>query len=203
MREGYKDGKISFILIAMLLTTIGAILIFANERADVIGITAGITLMLFGALYFLVALIDTQRGFIFIMRTIIASLFFACGLLLIIFNKDAVFILIDIISFSLIVDGAFKIKRAVASQKLSVRLWWVLLIPSVISLVGAILLLQLPLPDGLSLIFLGSVAIIEAVANAISLPMSIISEQKAEAEIYYEVVRKDLMKTAKSRKKDD
>lgn len=194
MREGHKDGKLTFIYVAALLTLLGGILLFENRSPEIIGFSVGTLLILFGVLYAVIAFIDTARGFLFVVRIIITALFVVCGIILAIFNDALLGVLASVISLALIIDGSFKIKRAVNARRLSLEAWWVLLIPAVIAIGVGFVTLRFTLSSDVLFIILGIASIVEGAANAIALPIAISCERRAEAEIYYGVYRKDLAK---------
>lgn len=180
--------KWGYIIIGLLLCTIGACFIAFNNSLSLLAITVGIALSAFGVVYGVLTIAHHSRGFLFAVKIIFAVICIVSGIITAIFNKDSVDILISVFCLLLIIDGSFKLNTASMSKRFSVGGWWIMMIVATLVIASSFFLLKFT-PEKIqrSSTVLGITIIADAVANFSSTVWVTKYENAEKAEFYHEV----------------
>ena len=190
MLEKLKNISWEYVVTGSMLAIIGLCFLFFSGSLLALSITVSVIIALFGLALGTLSILGSKRDFYFAIRIALASLCFAGGIVSAIFNKSSVEVLICVVCFVLIVDASFKLVTSIASQRLSVYGWWILMAVSSIVIISAFLLTKLtPENMGSASIWLGITSIVDA-ASSFAAPLW---ESKCKvarkARLYYEVYR--------------
>ena len=140
-----------------------------NQTLEITAIVMGVIMMLFAIVFFVLTLADKRRGVKFAFKVSFCVVALVCGAVTAIFRTGAVDILISLIALFLIVDGSFKLQTTVNSKRYRLALWWLILVPTVLTILGGFIAMRFfsTASEETSFI-LGFSAIIDAVANLLS-----------------------------------
>lgn len=156
-------------ILAIILAAVGICLIALNNSLTALAITIGTILTVAGIILAIVAIANKNRGVSFAFKVIFAAVCIVCGVFTLIFNKNAVEIIISIFSLLIIIDSSFKLQTSAMSKRYGVVLWWVILALSVLTITGSFILLKFPFKSQeIASVWLGVIFIIEAVSNLLS-----------------------------------
>ncbi len=165
-----KIKYFGYAIIALLLLAIGILFIAFNQSLKWLTVSIGIILAVFGTVFGIVTIAKRDRGFPFVMKIVLAVIALACGVVTAILNEKAAEIVAALFSLLLIVDGSFKLNTSAMSKRYDVRLWWLMLIPAVLLIVGGFCLIKfVPETAGAMSVMLGILLIIDAIINFASL----------------------------------
>lgn len=180
--------KWGYIIVGLLLCTIGVCFIAFNNSLALLAITVGIALSSFGVVYGVLTIAHRTRGFVFAVKIIFAVICIVSGIITTIFNKDSVDILISVFCLLLIIDGSFKLNTASMSKRFSVGGWWIMMIVAVLVIASSFFLLKFT-PENIQLAstVLGITIIADAVANFSSTVWVTKYENAEKTEFYHEV----------------
>lgn len=198
MAKTNKNSKLGSLIIAAALLILGITFIIFKDSLKVLGVAVGIIVTLYGAFLGVSAVASKKRGFDFALKIAIGALLVIAGVTVAILNERAIGIFVTVVSLLLIVDASFKLNGAVMCKRFSVNAWWALVIPSLLVIAGAFFIIKYPpsAANVVSIIF-GITLIVSAIGGILSIPFGAALERKREAEIYYNVYRKDMESTKK------
>lgn len=186
MTEKTKFSKLGYYVIALMLFAMGLVFIICNNLLAALGIAIGIMLALFGAVYAVIAISSHERGVMFAVKIAFAAICFICGALTAIFHNGAVEIIAAIFSLLLIVDGSFKLNSAAECKRYFVELWWILLIPALLTIAGSFWMIKYPPENPQTInIIIGIIFIIDALGNVMTAPLQARCEKIRDSGIQF------------------
>ena len=181
-----KNSKIGYLLIFILLLTIGILLLALQNTLTGLAIAIGSVLALFGIVFTVFTLARRERDFSFATHMFFSVICIIGGVVVIIARESAVNIIISLSSLFLIVDASFKLNTTAMSKRYAVPLWWIILVISVATIFGGYFLLEKELDVSDASIILGAVFIADAVANLLSAMFISAYEHRQQKEAYLE-----------------
>ena len=187
MLEKLKNIKWGYLLIGILLLTIGISFISFNKAVIALTITIGVILTLSAAALALLAISSQDRGFAFAIKVAFAVICLVGGITTMAANKSAADVLIWIFSLILIIDASFKFNTAAMAKRYSVFGWWIMMIVSVIVIAASFYLIKFtPKDPSVSTVVLGITLIVSSLLSFFSIYFVSEYEEKEKAEYYYE-----------------
>ena len=169
MFKKLKDFGWGYILLGAVLIAVGICFISFNTAFNVLAISLGIILAVFGILFGVVTLTGGRRDLVFALRIILAVACMICGTVTAIVREPAISVITDIFCLLLIVDGSFKLQTAITSRKYRVFGWWLMLSLSVAVIVSAFILAKLT--DGnvsTSSVVIGIIIAVDGASNLLT-----------------------------------
>ena len=191
MFKSIKNIKWGYVILAILLGAVGACFIMFDDSIKILTIAIGIIATTFGVILGVFSIASKNRGPEFAVRIVIAVVCLASGIVTMVFNGEAVNLIISILCLLLIVDGSFKLNISIISKRHSVSAWWIITVISIAVIVCAFALARYTYKFTNPTFCLGAVILIDAIANLLSAIWVARCESAAKAELYYEV-HKDL-----------
>ena len=164
-KKGFKWG---YLAIGLCLILVGISFIAFSYALTALAIAIGISLTLYGIIYGVTILSDTDRSMKFALRIIIAGVALVGGVVTLILRESAVGIITDIIALLLIVDGSFKLKCAIDVKRIGGIYWWIMLSLSVVTIVPSFAvskMLGVSPDEPILSIIIGIIIIVDGVAN--------------------------------------
>ncbi len=187
MLKNIKKFMWGYPVLAIILAAVGVCLIALNNALMALAITIGAILSVTGIVLVIVAIANTNRGVPFAFKVVFSAICIVCGIITMVFNKNSVEIIISIFSLLLIVDASFKLHTAAMSKRYGVVLWWIILALSVLTIIGAYILIQFTFKEQeTSSIWLGVVFLIDAISNLLSAFYVSAYEKRHYYEAYYD-----------------
>ena len=169
MLKTLKKWSIGYVILGIMLITVGVCFISFNNSLKVLSITIGVLLAIFATVYGVITIANTSRGVSFAFKITFASIALICGVVTAIFNEKTIEIIVALISLLLIIDGSFKLNTAAISKRVNVRSWWIFLVLAALTIVGAFAVLKYtPERTVTSSVILGIVLIIDGASNILS-----------------------------------
>ena len=203
MLKKLKNFMWGYPIIALILAAVGICLVALKDALVALAITIGAILCATGIVLAIIAIAKKDRGATFGFKVAFAAICIICGIVTMVFNKNAVSIIIDIFSLLLIVDASFKLQTSAMSKRYGVVLWWIILVLSVLTIIGGFLLIKLTFdePTKASLL-IGIVFLIDAVSNLLSAFYVSAYEKRQYNEAYIEA-KADIEESAASQKQSE
>lgn len=190
-----KDVKFGwgYIAIGVLLSLVGICFISFNNALNILAISIGVLLAVFGIFFGAVTLSKTDRSVSFALKIVLSIMCIICGTVTAILQDGAVMIMANIFCLLLIVDGAFKLQTAILSKRYRVASWWIMLVTSVVIILSAFLLAKLsPENTATFTVLSGIIILVDGAANLFSAFYITKYETQMEIEAYREYgVRSD------------
>ena len=184
-----KDVKFGwgYIAIGVLLSLIGICFISFNNALNILAISIGALLAVFGIFFGAVTLSQTDRSVNFALRIVLSIICIICGTVTAILQDGSVMIIANIFCLLLIVDGAFKLQTAILSKRYRVASWWIMLVASAIIILSAFLLAKLsPENTATFTVLSGIIILVDGAANLFSAFYISKYETQMEIEAYRE-----------------
>ena len=173
MKEKLKNFAWGYVILFAILAAIGVLCICFHDTLPYVALGIGAIITLYGIIYGVLALANKERGPKFAFRVTIAVCSIVAGVITMVFCKKAIDILTALMGLFLIVDGSFKLQSAAISKRYKSVGWWLLLVPSLASIIGGFLVTRFE-SDGTDnsvstiSIMLGIVLIVDALSNLFS-----------------------------------
>ena len=187
MLKEFKKFMWGYPIIALILAAAGICLIALNNALMALAITIGAILTVTGIVLGILAIAKKDRGASFGFKVAFAAICIVCGIITMVFNKNAVEIIIAIFSLLLIVDASFKLHTSAMSKRYGVVLWWVILALSVLTIIGAFILIKFtPNNQENASILLGIAFLIDAISNLLSAFYVSACEKRQYYEAYHD-----------------
>jgi uncharacterized membrane protein HdeD (DUF308 family) len=172
MLEKIKKFGWGYILLFLLLLAVGVCLIAFNNTLEIVAVVCGVIMILFGIIYFVLTLAAKSRGVKYALKITVCAVALICGVVTAIFRNGAIEIIVSLLALFLIIDGAFKLQTTALSKRYSLAIWWLILIPACLTIIGGFVAMRISpsVSDNLPLIsiLLGISAIIDGAANLLS-----------------------------------
>jgi len=158
-----------YVFLGVLLSAVGICFISFSNAIDILAISIGIVLALFGIVFAVSVLARFERNVLFALKIILAIFCITGGIVTAIVRETTVEVISQIFCLLLIIDGSFKLQTSILSKRYKVIGWWAMLIFSILIIVSSFLLSKLaPTEDGLNTVFLGIIFVIDGIANLFS-----------------------------------
>lgn len=182
--EKSKNIGWGYVVLGILLAVIGICFISFNNALNVMAITIGIILAVFGIVFGVITLSNRSRSIVFALKIILSVMCIVCGVVTAVVQDGAVKIIADIFCLLLIVDGSFKTQTSILSKRYNVFGWWLMLVLAVAITVSAFLLAKLS-PDNTATltVLTGIIIFLDGVSNFISVFFHYGNERAYEEEI--------------------
>lgn len=173
MLEKLKNFRWGYLFIAALIAAIGVCFIVWHDTIMYLAIAIGVITIVFGIIYFVINISSKDRGALFAIRTVISICCIISGVMTAIFNEGSIPILVSLISLFLIIDGSFKLNTTAMSRRYHLLLWWFILVPAILVIIGAFFALRMS--DTIDLdniktpsILIGITMLVDALSNILS-----------------------------------
>lgn len=172
MLEKLKKFGWGYVLLFALLVAVGICLIAFNNTLEIVALIMGIIMIIFGIVLFVLTLADARRGVKFALKITLSAVALVCGVVTAIFRSGAVEILVSLIALFLIIDGSFKLQTTSLSKRYNLAIWWLILIPAVLTILGGFIAMRISpsVSDKLPTIsvILGITSIVDGIGNLLS-----------------------------------
>lgn len=166
MLSRLREFPFGYILIAVTVGAIGGCFIAFQSAFQILAISIGIILALYGILFGVAALVKPRRGVGFALKLGVSVICIVCGIVTAVMQDGAVMLIKDIFCLLLIVDGAFKLQTAIGALHRRLHIAWGLVAVSLLTIVPAFLLSKFVVGDeGVTAMLLGIVMIVAAIGN--------------------------------------
>ena len=187
MLKDLKKFMWGYPVLAIILAAVGVCLIALTNALTALAITIGAILTVTGIVLAIVAIANQGRGVPFAFKVVFGAICIVCGIITMVFNKNSVEIIISLFSLLLIIDASFKLHTSAMSKRYGVVLWWIILALSVLTIIGAYILIQFPFKEQeTSSIWLGVVFLIDSISNLLSAFYVSAYERRHYYEAYYD-----------------
>ncbi len=173
MKEKLKNFRWGYIILFAILVAIGVLSFIFHDMLVYVVLAIGIIMALYGIGYGIFTIASKNRGPVFAFRIAITVSSIVAGVITMIFCKSAIEILTSILGLFLIIDGAFKFQTTAMSKRYRSAIWWVLLVPAVLTIIGGFFIIKIS-PDGSDSnlkfisVLLGITTIIDGISNLLS-----------------------------------
>ncbi len=199
MLEKIKKFGWGYVLLFIMLLAVGVCLLSFNNTLEIVAIVMGVIMMLFGIVFFILTLANKHRGVNFAFRITFSIIALVCGAVTAISKSDAIEILVSFIALFLIMDGSFKLQTTATSKRYKLALWWLILIPAVLTIIGGFIAMRISPASNDVPIILGITVIIDAIANL----LSAFYIAKYESVMKNDIIDEYLIKTKQNDEKDN
>ena len=185
MKEKLKNFRWGYVILFAILVAIGVLSFIFHDMLVYIVLSMGIIMTLFGIGYGIYTLARKDRGPRFAFGIVITVCSIVAGVLTMIFCKSGIEVLTSILGLFFIIDGSFKLQTTAMSKRYRSAIWWVLLVPAVITIIGGFLTIKYS-PEGngdnftLIAVLLGITSIIDGISNLLS---AFFTERNDKAEV--------------------
>ncbi len=164
-----KTKYYGYLLLGALLLSVGILFMIFSNSLFITAISIGIILSVFGIVLGVIEIARKDRDIRFVLKIILAVICICCGIITAIFNEGSAQILASIFALLLIVDGSFKLNTAAMSKRYDLRIWWLMMIPSVLLIVSGFAIIKfVPDHSPAICIILGALMVIDSVLNILS-----------------------------------
>lgn len=152
--KAIKSFRWGYLLISIILCLVGACFIVYPTQSMTIGsYTIGGASILVGIVLVVKVLANRKRSFTFAISVICAVLTVTCGVVALIIPEEVFKLYPMFIGLFIIIDGSFKFQTVINAKRYKLKMWWFLLIFSVITIVGGFLLIRFSGSDINSILF--------------------------------------------------
>lgn len=167
--QTHGGSKIGYILVSILLLTMGTCLISLRETLDVLAKIIGCVLILFAIALFIIALAKRERGASFAFYVFFSIICIIAGVTVLLVRDKTIEVIVSLSSLFLIMDASFKLNTTAMSKRFSVPLWWIILAFSVSVIALSFFLIKFPFEEiETTSLFLGIAFVIESLSNLFS-----------------------------------
>lgn len=152
--KSIKSFRWGYLLISIILCVVGACFIAYPTQSMTIGsYTIGGASILVGLILVVKVLANRKRSFSFAMSVICAVLTVTCGVVALIIPEQVFKLYPMFIGLFIIIDGSFKFQTVINAKRYKLKMWWFLLIFSIISITGGFMLVRLSGTDINNILF--------------------------------------------------
>ena len=152
--KSIKSFRWGYLLISLVLCAVGVCFIVYPTQSMTIGsYTIGGASMLVGIILVVKVLANRKRSFSFAISVICAVLTVTCGVVALIIPEEVFKLYPMFIGLFIIIDGSFKFQTVINAKRYKLKMWWFLLIFSVISITGGFMLVRLSGTDINNILF--------------------------------------------------
>ena len=103
--------------------------------------------LVFGIVQIIALLANRQRGVPFAFAVVFASLTVICGAVGLAIPDQVAKVYPMFIGLLIIIDGSFKLQTVISAKRYKLKMWWFLLIISVLTIVGGFFVVRTQLTD--------------------------------------------------------
>ena len=169
MLKKIKDFGWGYLLLGVVLAAVGICFIAFGDTFNILAVSIGIILAVFGILFGVVTLTGLRRGVLFALKIALAVICLVCGTVTAIVREPAISVITDVFCLLLIVDGSFKLQTSITSRRFRVFGWWLMLSLSVAVIVSAFILAKLS-GDNTSAtsVIIGIIITVDGIANVLT-----------------------------------
>ena len=188
MLEKLKSVRWGYVLLGVLIIAIGVLFLCFNNSLTVLSLTMGIIMTLYGIVYGVFALARRERSVGFAMKIVISVISIACGVVTMVFHKEAAFVIANIFCLLLIVDGSFKLQTSILSKRHNLIFWWIMLAMSLLIIIPAFLVTKYASasPETLA-IWVGLIMLVDGLSNILSTIFTAINDKREKEYIASEL----------------
>ncbi len=165
-----RAAKIGYIVMSVLLCLFGVFLIWNPDLSiEVIGMAAGICLILFGIVKLVGYFSKDLFRLAFQYDLAFGLLMIALGAIVLIKPDNLMTFLSIALGIAILSDGLFKIQISMDSRRFGIRLWWLILMLAVLTGVFGLVLVFRPTKSSLLLVTLFGISLLaEGILNLIT-----------------------------------
>ena len=193
MIQKLKEFKWGYILLAMLFTLVGVLFIAFQGALTYLAVALGIILLIFGIVYAVLTISNTDRGVNFFFKIVFAVTAIICAIIVLVMRASAVDTISSVMALLLIIDASFKLHTAAMSKRYALFGWWFMIIVSTLTVIGGFTTIKYIRPDDPALpIVLGLTLIIDAVGNFFSAFFVSGYEKRLSESIYYNTINEQI-----------
>ena len=128
-----------YLLLGLLAGCIGVCFLILNNVYTYLAITMGVVMIIFSLVPFAQALSDKKRGVVFVIKIIGTICGIVAGIVTLIVQKDAIYVIANVLYLVMIIDSAYKVGAAIRSHKFYLMRFWVIAVLGSIILISAFL----------------------------------------------------------------
>lgn len=146
-----KKFRWGYLLISFILCGVGlCFIIYPNDSIKIGSYIIAGAAMLVGIILAIKVLADRKRDFSFATSLFSAVLTVACGVVALIIPNEIFKLYPMLIGLFIILDGSFKLQTVINAKRYQIKLWWLLLLFAVISIIGGFFVIRLRVDIDLS-----------------------------------------------------
>lgn len=139
-----KKFRWGYLLISFVLCAVGlCFIIYPNDSIKIGSYIIAGAAMLVGVILAVKVLADRKRDFSFATSIFSAVLTVACGVVALIIPNEIFKLYPMLIGLFIILDGSFKIQTVINAKRYQIKLWWLLLVFAIISIIGGFFVIRL------------------------------------------------------------
>jgi len=152
--KSIKSFRWGYLLISVILCVVGAcFIVYPTQSMNIGSYTIGGASILVGLVLVVKVLANRKRSFSFAVSVICAVLTVTCGVVALIIPEEVFKLYPMFIGLFIIIDGSFKFQTVINAKRYKLKMWWFLLIFSVISITGGFMLVRLSGTDINNILF--------------------------------------------------
>ena len=139
-----KKFRWGYLLISLILCIVGlCFIIYPNDSIKIGSYIIAGAAMLVGIVLAIKVLAERKRDFNFATSIFSAALTVACGVVALIIPNEIFKLYPMLIGLFVILDGSFKLQTVINAKRYKIKLWWLLLLFAVISIIGGFFVIRL------------------------------------------------------------
>ena len=143
-----KNFRWGYLLISIILCCVGiCFIIFPIESLRTVSYVIAGSALFFGTVQIIALLANRQRGVPFAFTVIFSVLTVICGAVGLAIPDQVSKIYPMFIGLLMIIDGSFKLQTVINAKRYKLKMWWFLLIISVLTIVGGFIVVRTQLTD--------------------------------------------------------
>ena len=143
-----KNFRWGYLFVSIILCAVGVCFaIFPIESLRTVSYVIAGAALVFGIVQIIALLANRQRGVPFAFAVVFASLTVICGAVGLAIPDQVAKVYPMFIGLLIIIDGSFKLQTVISAKRYKLKMWWFLLIISVLTIVGGFLVVRTQLTD--------------------------------------------------------
>ena len=183
--DAIKKFKWGYIFLALITAAIGiCFLAFGNDSLHTLAIVIGVVIIVGAIVLAVSALAAKERGFAFGAKISFSVAMLIAGIVTVIARETTINVMVGIFGLIMIIDGSFKFHTTAMSKRYKLWCWIFMLVVSVILIaVGYITIRRLTIENSITVYVLGSLFVVDSIANFFSAFFISAYEKRSEEEI--------------------
>lgn len=130
-----KNFRWGYLLLSVVLCLVGiCFVIFPSQSLRTVSYVIAAVTIIFGIVGFVKVLADRKRGFAFAISTMVSALTAICGIVAAIIPDEVIKVYPMFIGLFVIIDGSFKLQTVINAKRYKLKMWWFLLVLSVLTI---------------------------------------------------------------------
>lgn len=143
-----KNFRWGYLFVSIILCAVGVcFMIFPIESLRTISYVIAGGALIFGIVQIIAFLANRQRGVPFAFAVIFASITIICGAVGLAIPDQVAKVYPMFIGLLIIIDGSFKLQTVINAKRYKLKMWWFLLIISILTIAGGFFVVRTQLTD--------------------------------------------------------